>query len=93
MHIETMGRPAGCKLIRLSADIEEGCIRALSIRGDFFASPEEGFENAERRMAGIALSEAGSSFNALLKEEGVTAFGITGEGIGELLHAAMESHG
>ena len=88
MHIETIGRPVGCKLIRLSVEIEEGIIRSLSIRGDFFASPEEGFENAECRMSGVALSEAASVFNALLEKEGVTASGINGEGIAELLQNA-----
>lgn len=92
MHIETTGRPAGCKLIRITADIEEGIIRSLSIRGDFFASPEEGFETAERQMAGIAVSDAAAEFNALLKKAGVTAFGISGEGIAELLYTAMENH-
>jgi hypothetical protein len=93
MRIETMGRPRDCKLIRISADIEDGRIRSLSIRGDFFASPEEGFENAERRMTGIALSRAAAVFNALLKKEGVTAFGITGEGVAELLLEALEQTG
>ena len=90
MQIETMGRPVGCKLIRLSADIKDGVIRSLSIRGDFFASPETGFENAERRMSGVALSQAGSAFNSFLKEEGVETFGISGEGVAELLYTAMK---
>jgi len=93
MHIETMGRPPGCKLIRLGVDIEEGIIRSLSIRGDFFASPEEGFENAERRMAGITFGDTASAFNAFLKEEGVECFGISGEGIAELLYAALKNNG
>ena len=92
MHIETTGRPPGCKLIRLSADIEGGIIANLSVRGDFFASPEEGFENAERRMKGIALQDAAVLFNVFLMEEGVEASGINGEGIALLLYKAMEDH-
>lgn len=92
MRIETMGRPPGCKLIRISADVEGGLIQTLSIRGDFFASPEEGFENAERRMVGTSLSGAAVSFNSFLKEEGVECFGINGEGVAELLNGAVERH-
>ena len=92
MFIETLGRPSGCKLIRLSAEITDGIIQSLSIRGDFFASPETGFENAERRMTGVALSRAAESFNSFLKEEGTETLGINGEGIAELIHAAMENN-
>ncbi|GHV85728.1 hypothetical protein AGMMS50230_13360 [Spirochaetia bacterium] len=88
MRIETLGRPPGCKLIRLSADIEDGLITFISIRGDFFASPETGFENAERRLTGTALAEAGCAFDTFLAEEGVEAFGINGKAIAELLTAA-----
>jgi hypothetical protein len=93
MYLETLGRPPGCKLIRLSVDIEEGIIRSFSVRGDFFASPEEGFENAERRMTGVALSDLSLSFNAFLKEESVECFGISGEAVDMLIKAAMEEHG
>jgi hypothetical protein len=91
MHVEIMGRPPGCKLIRLSADIEDGLVMSLSVRGDFFASPETGFDNAVRRMAGIALDQAACSFNSFLKDEGVEAFGINGEAIAELLYQAINS--
>jgi len=90
IYIETMGRPEGCKLIRLSAEIENGIIQSLSIRGDFFASPETAFEIVEQRMKGIKLSEVCMAFNALLQEEGVEVFGINGEGISELLRNAYE---
>jgi hypothetical protein len=83
-----MGRPEGCKLIRVSADIEDGVIRYISIRGDFFASPEEGFERAEARLAGIPAAEAGAAFDRFLAEEGVEAFGIHGAGLAEVLAAA-----
>ena len=90
MQIETMGKPEGCKLIRLSAEIDSGIIRSLSIRGDFFASPETAFEIVEQRMKGIKLSEVCMVFNTLLKEEGVEVSGINGEGISQLLHNAYE---
>ena len=90
IQIETMGRPDGCKLIRLSAEINNDIIQSLSIRGDFFASPETAFEIVEQRMKGIKLCEADHVFNALLKEEGVEVFGINGEGISQLLRNAYE---
>ena len=96
MYIKTMGQPPGCKLIRLNADINEGIICSFSVRGDFFASPEEGFEAAERRMVGIALKDAAVSFNTFLEEEGVDCSGINGEAVALLLKtafdAAMEKH-
>jgi lipoic acid synthetase len=88
-RVETMGRPPGCKLIRLSAAVEGGIIRSLSIRGDFFASPEAAFDRVEARMAGTALAEAGRTFDSLLAEEGVQAFGVSGAGVAELLMAAL----
>jgi hypothetical protein len=88
MRIEGMGKPPGCKLIRISADIEDGLIRFISIRGDFFASPEEGFERAEARLRGVPAAEAGTAFDSFLKEEGVEAAGINGAGLAEALRAA-----
>ena len=91
MRVEGMGRPAGCKLIRLSADIEDGVIRFISIRGDFFASPEEAFERAEARLLGIPAAEAGTAFDSFLNEEGVEAFGINGAGLAEVLAGALRA--
>lgn len=84
-----MGRPEGCKLIRLSAEITDGIITSISIRGDFFASPEEGFERAERRLRGTASGDIGPVFDALLAEEGVEVQGISGNGVAELLRNGM----
>jgi hypothetical protein len=91
MLVEGMGKPAGCKLIRLSAGVEDGVIRYISIRGDFFASPEEGFERAEARLHGVPAAEAGTAFDSFLKEEGVDAFGINGAGLAEVLAAAIRA--
>lgn len=92
-HIEGLGKPEGCKLIRLDADIEGGIIRAISIRGDFFASPEEGFERAEARLLGVDVRRAGVRFDELLAEEGVAASGIQGRGLQEVLLAALNAAG
>ncbi|MDR2552425.1 MAG: hypothetical protein LBD31_04565 [Treponema sp.] len=88
VRLETLGRPVGCKLIRLSAEVEDGVIRRLSIRGDFFAAPGEGFDRAEARMAGVPLAGSGRVFDALLAQEGVEASGIHGAALEELLAGA-----
>jgi lipoic acid synthetase len=87
-RLEGVGRPEGCKLIRVSADIADGIIHSISIRGDFFASPVEGFERAEARLAGVPAAEAGSAFDRFLAEEGVEAFGIHGAGLAVVLAQA-----
>jgi hypothetical protein len=86
--IEGVGKPEGCKLIRFSADIEGGVLKSIRIRGDFFASPEEGFDRLEERLAGVSLPEVEAAFNALLNEEGVEVFGISGAGLASLLYAS-----
>jgi hypothetical protein len=80
-------------LIRLSAKIEEGIITSISIRGDFFASPEEGFDRVEGRLVGTKAVEAAASFDSFLKEEAVEAAGINGAALGELLASAMDAAG
>jgi hypothetical protein len=104
MKIEAMGKPPGCKLIRISAELTETPtpavgsppeleawrIKTISIRGDFFASPEEGFERAESRLAGTPVLDAGENFKRFLKEEGVEAQGINGTALGEILSKAVE---
>jgi hypothetical protein len=89
MKIEATGKPEGCKLIRISADIEDGVIKAFSIRGDFFANPEEGFERAEARLPGTPAAELETRFDRFLAEEGVSAQGITGKGLAEVFRSAL----
>ncbi|MDR2072341.1 MAG: hypothetical protein LBP60_02770 [Spirochaetaceae bacterium] len=91
-HVEGTGKPPGCKLIRLSADIEDGIICRISIRGDFFASPEEGFERAEARLRGVPAADAGRIFDFFLKEEGVEAAGIDGSALAEVLNTGLQKN-
>ncbi|MHB9292300.1 lipoate---protein ligase [Hollandina sp. SP2] len=89
MVLEGMGKPPGCKLLRLSADIEAGIIRSIHIRGDFFASPEDGFDRVEQQLAGRSLPELAAVFDTLLREAGVEVFGISGAGVASVLGAAL----
>jgi hypothetical protein len=93
MVVETLGKPPGSKLIRLSAELEGDRIKTIRIRGDFFASPEEGFDRLETRLAGTPLSGLAASFDALLREEGIEAFGITGAGLASVLNSALAENG
>jgi hypothetical protein len=90
-HIEGIGKPEGCKLIRVSADLEDGVIRSISIRGDFFASPAEGFDRIEARLTGVAPDEAGPAFDRFLIQEGVEAQGISGEGLAQVIRSALQA--
>jgi lipoate-protein ligase A len=89
MRIEAAGKPEGSKLIRLSAEIEAGRVARLRIRGDFFASPLEGFDRVEARLAGVPITELAAAFDALLIEEGVEAYGISGAALAAVLDEAL----
>jgi lipoate-protein ligase A len=91
MIFEGAGKPEGCKLIRFSADIEGGVLKRIRIRGDFFASPEEGFDRLEERLAGVPLAELASAFDALLMDEGIEASGITGAALASVVNASYSA--
>ncbi|GHT92265.1 hypothetical protein FACS1894140_4060 [Spirochaetia bacterium] len=90
MLVHGMGKPPGCKLIRLSADIAGDVIRSVRVRGDFFASPAEAFDAAEERLIDIPIAEFARCFDRLMAEEGAELSGISGRGAASVLAAAME---
>lgn len=90
MTIHGVGKPAGCKLLRVDAEIEDGVVARIAIRGDFFATPEEGFERSEARLSGTSVADLASRFDALLAEEGVEPYGITGTGLAEVVKGAID---
>ncbi|MHB0898325.1 MAG: hypothetical protein ACYC1A_12320 [Spirochaetales bacterium] len=86
MKIESIGKPQGCKLLRITADLSEplgeaSSIESISIRGDFFAVPEELFEAAEARLIGTKLANLSTVFDGLMSEMGVQVVGISGTGL------------
>jgi hypothetical protein len=89
MRVEGTGKPPGCKLIRFSAELEGETIRTISIRGDFLASPEEGFDRAERRLWGTACGDLERTFDRLLAEEGVETLGINGAALARVFQEAL----
>ena len=93
LTIDARGKPEGCKLLRLSAVLDDGeapVIRSIRIRGDFFASPEEGFDTVETQLAGTRLRDLAAVFDRLLADEGVEVSGITGAGVAAVLRGALE---
>lgn len=77
-----IGKPAGGKLLRLTLEWNGRHVIRASIRGDFFAHPEEGFDAAEAALAGTAVDELGLTFARELSGRGVTLFGLTPESVG-----------
>lgn len=71
-----IGKAPGSKLIRVSLEWEEGIIKHISIRGDFFAHPEEGFDAAEAALNGQALASIGTLFKKELEKRAVELFGL-----------------
>jgi lipoate-protein ligase A len=93
MTITGAGKREGSKLIRVSAEIVDGVVARMSIRGDFFASPEEGFDRVVARLAGAPLAELAGAFDALLADEGVEAAGISGAALAAVVDDARRALG
>lgn len=83
MKGEYIGKPEGSKLLRLSLHWENGLVEGLSIRGDFFAHPETGFEEAEAAMIGTPLIELGDNFAREIATRGVSLYGLTPQNVGD----------
>jgi hypothetical protein len=92
MRVEGSGKPRGSKLIRISAEIEAqggtALILSIAMRGDFFALPEEAFEEAEASLHLIPLDGFAIAFEAAMKARGVSLLGISGEDVQEILRKA-----
>lgn len=88
MTLQGMGKPQGCKLIRFTAELEDSVIRSIQIRGDFFAVPEEAFEELEAALCGTKLETLESRFNELVQTFGLELQGISGSGLAELVRTA-----
>jgi hypothetical protein len=92
--IRAIGKPAGCKLIRVDAELgpdPDREIMAIRIRGDFFAVPEEGFEKVEAALPGTALAALAVRMDAMLAREGVQVQGISGAAVAEVLEGGVDA--
>jgi len=93
MKVEGSGKPQGSKLIRVSAEMEMrsgvSIVRSLSVTGDFFALPEEGFEAVEASLHDLPLARLAEDFEAAMQAGGVSLLGISGRGVEEILRNAV----
>lgn len=69
-------------MLRLTLDWQDGLIVRTAIRGDFFAHPEEAFDEAEAALAGTPVVDIGAAFARELAVRGVTLFGLVPESVG-----------
>ena len=90
-----MSRRSGCardlehkgeKYIRISVRIEEGRVREVYIRGDFFCYPEDAIERLENALVGRRPEEIPEAFRKAM--EGVELLGVGKE---ELLDLILEA--
>ncbi|MCA1949848.1 MAG: hypothetical protein LDL24_04705 [Treponema sp.] len=93
MTITGLGKPAGCKLIRFTAELEDGHIKSIQIRGDFFAVPEEAFEELEGRLTGTEVPNLAGRFTELVNELHIEVEGISGPGLAEVFLTALVQAG
>ncbi|MDX9827927.1 MAG: hypothetical protein RBT73_09300 [Spirochaetia bacterium] len=94
MTLRCQGKPAGCKLLRIEAEIDmvstaAPLIRSILIRGDFFAIPEEVFEALEFSLVDIPLEGFAACFDAKAGELGLQMAGIHGEGVESVIRSAL----
>ncbi|MDR3147331.1 MAG: hypothetical protein LBU00_03010 [Treponema sp.] len=90
MRVEAVGKPADCKLIRVSAETSGDRIVRIRIRGDFFACPEERFDALEEALVGTPLSDLAEAFDTLVKQSNMETFGISGAGLAAVFNAGLE---
>jgi lipoate-protein ligase A len=75
----------GGKLLRAEVEVEAGVVLAASIRGDFFAHPEESFEAAEAELAGLPADRLGEAALSLFSKPPLRIIGATASDIAGLL--------
>lgn len=88
-----VGKAKGGKLLRVGLAWEGGTASSVSIRGDFFAHPEDAFDEAERSLAGCPVAELGARFGEALARGGVTLYGLLPEDIDEAAAAILRNSG
>ncbi len=86
-----VGRAKGGKLLRVALEWEGGTVGSISVHGDFFAHPEDAFDEAERGLAGCALDGLGSRFGSLLAAGGVTLYGLLPEDLDDAVRTITGS--
>jgi hypothetical protein len=86
-----VGKPAGGKLLRLDLEWDGERVIRASIRGDFFAHPEDAFDEAEAALAGVPVAELGPAMARELASRGVTLFGLSPDDVGAAALSVLAS--
>ena len=91
MTIKLDRKPEGCKLLRVEIDIDGEILRAVKVRGDFFAHPEELFEAAESDLAGLPIAGLYDAALRAFSRKGLSLYGATAEAIAIVITDACAS--
>lgn len=86
-----VGKAKGGKLLRLSIEAAGGVVTALSVRGDFFAHPEERFDELEAGLVGCPVEELGARFGSGAAALGLTIYGLLPEDLDAAVAAIRAS--
>lgn len=94
MKISVIGKPEGCKLLRIFLEVteplnRESIVISLKIHGDFFAIPEERFEAVEMELSGTRLGQLGENFDAAVASHHIQVEGICGGCLMEILRSVV----
>ncbi|HSV56533.1 MAG TPA: hypothetical protein VLH39_05425 [Magnetospirillaceae bacterium] len=89
MNLRRVVKIPGGKLLKLSAEVEGMVLKTVSIQGDFFAHPEEGFDRAEAALIGIPVSGFRTALAGALGREGVELFGLAASDIADVFEEML----
>lgn len=78
------GKAQGGKLLRLTLEIEppltrDSIIRSIAIHGDFFAHPEDAFDELEQFLVGKPINALSTWFVRGLDQLNITVYGLLPE--------------
>jgi hypothetical protein len=79
----------GGKLLRVSVNVEAGIASRVRVAGDFFAHPEEAFDEAESGLEGCAAADLPEAARRAFSREGLSLFGASPADIAEALRLAL----
>jgi lipoate-protein ligase A len=81
------------KLVKIELGFLFGKIKTVKINGDFFIHPEEGIEQLEKSLNGIALDNESicAAIDNAAKKNSLQLYGVTAEGIAEAIMLAKEN--
>ena len=79
----------GGKLLRVQVDVEDGIATRVRIAGDFFAHPEEAFDDAEASLTGLPASDLADAALRAFSRPDLSLHGAGPADIAEALRLAL----